>query len=145
MLTDRAFLWPLSPCISGRFRFTSTMPAAVPPPTPELAEISEIIGLGDARELARTFLADAPRLIADLDNSAPANRSPGSPPRCRLAAHSLKSTSRLVGAHPLSALAATLELRLIAAGPAPTATEIEAIRAEFARFSPALLRFVGSE
>ena len=120
------------------------MAAAVPPPTPELAEISEIIGLGDARELARTFLADAPRLIADLNDPAPAEASPSSPPRCRLAAHSLKSTSRLVGAHPLSALAAALELRLLAAGPIPSAIEIDAIRAEFARFSPALRRFVGS-
>lgn len=120
------------------------MAAAVPPPTPELAEISDIIGLDDARELARTFLADAPRLIADLNNPAPAEASPSSPPRCRLAAHSLKSTSRLVGAHPLSALAATLELRLLAAGPIPSAPEIDAIRAEFARFSPALRRFVGS-
>ena len=120
------------------------MGAAVPPPTPELAEISDIIGLDDTRELARTFLADAPRLIADLDNPAPADASPASPPRCRLAAHSLKSTSRLVGAHPLSVLAATLELRLLAAGPMPSATEIEAIRAEFARFSPALVRFSGA-
>jgi hypothetical protein len=105
------------------------MAAAVPPPTPELAEISDIIGLADARELARTFLADAPRLIADLNDPAPAEASPSSPPRCRLAAHSLKSTSRLVGAHPLSAL---------------SAIEIDAIRAEFARFSPTLRRFVGS-
>lgn len=120
------------------------MADGIPPPTPELAEISEIIGLGDARELARTFLTDAPRLIADLDNSAPADASPASPPRCRLAAHSLKSTSRLVGAHPLSALAAALELRLLAAGPAPTAAEIQAIREEFARFSATLVRFSGA-
>lgn len=118
------------------------MAAGIPPPTPELAEISEIIGLDDARELARTFLADAPRLIADLNNSAPADSAAGAPPRSHLAAHSLKSTSRLVGAHPLSALAAALERQLNAGGPMPTAAEIEAIQTEFTRFSPALVRFI---
>jgi hypothetical protein len=55
----------------------------------------------------------------------------------------LKSTSRLVGAHPLSALAATLESRLLAAGPIPSAIEIDAIRAEYAALAEAADTFRG--
>ncbi len=104
-----------------------------PPPTPELAALSDILGLDEARDLTRTFLADTPRLIADLDSPVA--------DRAMIAAHSLKSTSRIVGANTLSALAATLEVRLLAAGPLPTITETAAIRAEYACVSPMLIRF----
>ncbi len=118
--------------------------AVIPPPTPELAEIAEIIGSGDAREIARSFLSDAPRLIADLSNSAPASPDAGTLPLCQIAAHSLKSTARLVGAHPLATLAGALELRLLAGGPNPTAAEIAAIQTEFVRLSSGFGRFSGS-
>jgi len=104
-----------------------------PPPTPELAELSDILGLDETRDLTRTFLADTPRLIADLDSPV-ANRA-------MIAAHSLKSTSRIVGANALSSLAAALEARLLAAGPLPTSAEVDAVRAEYARIGPMLIRF----
>jgi HPt (histidine-containing phosphotransfer) domain-containing protein len=117
------------------------MAAAVPPPTPELAELGRIIGLGDVRELARTFLANTPRLIDELANTAPADPTTPGTTRCHLAAHNLKSTSRLVGAHALSTLAATIENRLLDHGLAPTSAEIDRAREEFARFIPPLVRF----
>jgi len=109
------------------------MAKPLPPPTPELAELADILGLGEARDLTCTFLADTPRLIADLDSPAI--------DRAKIAAHSLKSTSRLIGASILSGLAAALESRLLAAGSLPTVTETDAIRAEYARICPMLTRF----
>lgn len=117
------------------------MAAAVPPPTPELAELSAILGPANAREVTLTFLHDTPQLMADL---ALVTAPDGEAPPCQLAAHSLKSTARLVGANALSALATELEARLIAAGPAPTPAEIETIRTEFARFRTFLAPFIGS-
>ncbi|MBC7365985.1 MAG: Hpt domain-containing protein [Undibacterium sp.] len=117
------------------------MAAAIPPPTLELAELSAVLGPANTREVTRTFLHDTPQLIADLARVI-ASETGDSP--CQLAAHSLKSTAQLVGAHALSALAAALEARLIAAGPAPTPAEIEIFRAEFARFRTVLGPFVAS-
>jgi HPt (histidine-containing phosphotransfer) domain-containing protein len=117
--------------------------SSIPPPTPELAEIAEIVGAGDARDIARSFLATTPRLIADLSNAAPAGPIVGTPPICQIAAHSLKSTARLVGAHPLAAFASALELRQLAGGPVPTAAEIAAIQTEFTHLSSVFGRFAG--
>ncbi len=115
------------------------MADAVPPPTPELAALSAILGPANAREVTLTFVHDTPQLIADL---ALATAAHGEISLSQLAAHSLKSTARLVGAHTLSELAAELEARLIAAGPAPTRPEIEAVRTEFARFRTVLGPFI---
>lgn len=115
--------------------------AALPPPTPELAELAEILGPADARELTRAFLRDTPKLIADL---ADTTATPSGPPVRQIAAHSLKSTSRLVGAAALSALADQLEARLVKGGPPPTVTEILAINDEFERIGQVLGRFAQS-
>ena len=117
------------------------MAAAVPPPTPELAELSAILGPANAREVTLTFLHDTPQLIADF---AIVTAPDGEVSPCQLAAHSLKSTARLVGANTLSALAAALEAKFIATGAAPTPAEIEIIRSEFARFRAFLTPFTGS-
>ena len=116
------------------------MAFAVPPPTPELVELSAILGPANAREVTLTFLHDTPQLIADL---AFATAAAGEVSPCQLAAHSLKSTARLVGAHTLSTMAAAIEARLVAAGPTPTRAEIEAIRTEFVRFRTVLSPFTG--
>jgi len=113
---------------------------AVPPPTPELAALSAILGPANVREVIRTFIRDTPQLIADL---ALATTSASEVAPCQLAAHNLRSTARLVGAQALSALAAALESRLLATGPAPTRAEIAIIRAEFARFRAFLTSSIG--
>ena len=115
--------------------------AALPPPTPELAELAELLGPADARELTRAFLRDTPKLIADL---ADATATPSGPSVRQLAAHSLKSTSRLVGATALSILADQLEARLVKGGLPPTVTEILAINDEFERIGAILGRFAQS-
>lgn len=117
------------------------MAAAQLPPTPELAELAELLGPADARELTRTFLHDTPRLIADL---ADASDTPSGPPVQQIAAHSLKSTARLVGANVLAALAGNLETRMAAGGPSPSVTEILAINDEYERVSGILSRFAQS-
>jgi HPt (histidine-containing phosphotransfer) domain-containing protein len=111
------------------------------PPTPELAELAELLGPADARELARTFLHDTPKLITDL---ADATAAPSGPTVRQIAAHSLKSTSRLVGANALAALAEQLEARLIRGGPPPSGPEILAIGEEYGRIRGVLERFVQS-
>ena len=116
------------------------MDAAIPPPTPELAELVSILGETDTRELARTFLCDTPHLLADL-SAPPATTEEASPGQ--LAAHSLKSTARLVGALTLATQAAALEIHLATAGAAPTPRELTAIRAEFARVHTLMARFAG--
>jgi HPt (histidine-containing phosphotransfer) domain-containing protein len=117
------------------------MAAAPQPPTPELAELVELLGPADTRELTRTFLHDTPRLIADLADSSLA---PSGPSVQQIAAHSLKSTSRLVGANALATLAGLLETRLVAGGPPPTVTEILAINDEYERVAKLLARFAQS-
>ena len=114
------------------------MAAGLPPPTAELAELADTLGLDDAREVARLFLHDAPRLIADL---ADPRLAESGVPRGQVAAHTLKSTARLVGAHPLAALAAALESAFIAGRPAPGPHELDAVRAEFDRIRTGLAAF----
>ncbi len=121
------------------------MADALPPPTPELAELGRIIGLKEARELARTFVTNTPKLIQELANQNPADPSAPTPTCCQLAAHNLKSTSRLVGAHGLAALASMLENRILDDGPVPTSMEIDHARAAFVRFIPPLVQFVETE
>lgn len=117
------------------------MAATQLPPTPELAELAELLGPADARELTRTFLHDTPRLIADL---ADVSAAPSGPPVQQIAAHSLKSTSRLVGANGLAVLAGNLETRMAGGGHPPSVTEILAINDEYERVGRILSRFAQS-
>ena len=116
------------------------MAAAIPPPTPELAELTSILGEADARALARTFLANTPQLLSDLaaPPSLGAEPSPG-----QMAAHTLKSTARLVGAHALAAQASALETRLVIPGATPTPSELADIHAEAARVHALIVTFAG--
>lgn len=116
------------------------MAAAIPPPNPELAELVSILGRADTRELARTFLRDTPRLLADL--AAPAF-SGADPSPAQLAAHSLKSTARLVGAHALATQAAALELHLAKPGASPAPRALDRIRDEAARAHALIAPFAG--
>lgn len=117
------------------------MAAAQMPPTPELAELAELLGPADAKELAGTFLNDTTQLIANL---ADASAAPSGPSVQQIAAHSLKSTSRLVGANALAILAGELEIRLAGGGHAPTVIEILAIKNEYERVTKLLARFAQS-
>ena len=79
------------------------MPSA-PPPNPALAELAEVLGADNVRTLVRTFLRDFPVSFRELSGGDRKNRH-------RLA-HSMKSNSRLMGAHELSRQLAALEARL---------------------------------
>lgn len=116
------------------------MDAAIPPPTPELAQLFSILGDADSRELARVFLRNTPQLLVDLDTIASSTEEP-SP--AQLAAHSLKSTARLVGATALASHAAALELYLATPASAPTPQALESIRAEAARAHALIAPFAG--
>jgi HPt (histidine-containing phosphotransfer) domain-containing protein len=116
------------------------MAAAIPPPTPELTALVSVLGETNTRELARTFLRDTRRLLVDL--ATPAFPS-DDPSPAQLAAHSLKSTARLVGAHALAMHAAALDLHLATPGAAPAPRALDAIRAEAARAHALITPFAG--
>jgi HPt (histidine-containing phosphotransfer) domain-containing protein len=116
------------------------MDAAIQPPTPELAQLFSILGDADTRELARVFLRNTPQLLVDLATPASLTEEP-SP--AQLAAHSLKSTARLVGASALSAQAAALELYLATPASTPTPQALDSIRDEAARAHALIAPFAG--
>jgi HPt (histidine-containing phosphotransfer) domain-containing protein len=112
--------------------------SSVPPPNDELAELAAVLGEDNVRTLVRTFLRDFPVSLAEL--SGPGNRKN----RHRVA-HSMKSNSRLMGAHALSQRMAALEARLEQAGGADvTADDLTLITSDFDAISSALRRFVGA-
>jgi HPt (histidine-containing phosphotransfer) domain-containing protein len=78
--------------------------SSVPPPNSAIAELAETLGEDSARELAEMFLKSFATILKDL-------QSPEREERKR-AAHSLKSSARIVGATHLSDRMAELENRL---------------------------------
>ena len=70
------------------------------------AELKQSVGEDFISELIDTFLADAPKLIAELHTTLSIGNADG----FRRAAHSLKSTSANFGATQFSALAKELEM-----------------------------------
>ncbi|WP_300010354.1 hybrid sensor histidine kinase/response regulator [Pseudonocardia sp.] len=98
-------------------------PPAVDAGTP--GRLLDLVGdAGVVDELIAEFLADAPRLLDELD----AARVAGDAERLRRAAHSLKSTSASMGASALSSAARRIEL----AGTA-TPDDLAALRASWLR------------
>lgn len=107
---------------------------SVPPPTEELAELVAVLGDENVRTLVRTFLRDFPVSLRDLAISDRKN--------CHRIAHSLKSNSRLMGAHQLSQRMAGIEARLATPDGADVAPdEIAAITDDYAAIEKPLKQY----
>jgi HPt (histidine-containing phosphotransfer) domain-containing protein len=110
--------------------------STVPPPNEALAELATVLGDENVRTLVRTFLRDFPVSFRELCSG-------GRKDRHRIA-HSMKSNSRLMGAHRLSQRMAAIEARLSQDEMADiTADDLTAIQAEFDAIAETLRVFVG--
>lgn len=107
-----------------------------PPPNPALAELLEVIGEENTQEIVRIFLQEAPQLLESLSAS-------DRPVRHR-AAHSLKSSARLVGAETVANHAARLELLLSKPEGEISPADISGLAADLSTVSPALIAFAGN-
>ncbi len=98
--------------------------------------LKETTGADFVVELVDTFLAEAPRMLADLRASLAA----GNADAFRRAAHSLKSNSNTFGALALGAMARALEAGGLAAARAgvPASDPLGALEQEYARAAAAL-------
>ncbi|HND60384.1 MAG TPA: Hpt domain-containing protein [Opitutaceae bacterium] len=104
--------------------------SSVPPPNDAIAELSSSLGDESARELVDIFLNNFPNVLNDL--------STGDREQRRRAAHSLKSSSHIVGADGLSKLMAALEARLSQPVGEVTAADVESTVGEFERVAVSL-------
>ena len=112
------------------------MPAS-PPPNEALAELAAVLGEDNVRTLVRTFLRDFPISFQSL-STATARKD-----KHRIA-HSMKSNSRLMGAHDLSQRMAALEERLAEENGADLQPgDLARISADFEAIAGPLRTFVG--
>jgi HPt (histidine-containing phosphotransfer) domain-containing protein len=102
----------------------------VPPPNSAIAELSEALGDESARELVDMFLNNFQNVIKELNS--------GDQDQRRRAAHSLKSSSHIVGASGLSTRMAALEARLAQPGGEVTHDDLTGTIEEFERVSGTL-------
>jgi HPt (histidine-containing phosphotransfer) domain-containing protein len=102
----------------------------VPPPNSAIAELAEALGEESARELVEMFLNSFDAVLRDLNAGDREQRN--------RAAHSLKSSSRIVGAGVLSNRMAELEARLTNTTGDVTHDDITATIEEFERIAVAL-------
>jgi len=110
--------------------------STVPPPNEALAELAAVLGDDNVRTLVRTFLRDFPVSLKELAGGDRNNR--------HRIAHSMKSNSRLMGAHDLSQRLAALEARLEKpAGADVTPDDLAAIAREYEAITPPLRAFTG--
>jgi HPt (histidine-containing phosphotransfer) domain-containing protein len=107
--------------------------AATEPPNPALAELIELLGQDDVRELVGLYLTEFDILIRRLAG--------GSREIQHRTAHSLKSSARQLGLLELSRMMAALESRLNEPTGNLTPEDILAVTAEFERTAPALRTF----
>jgi HPt (histidine-containing phosphotransfer) domain-containing protein len=109
---------------------------SVPPPTEALAELAAVLGEDNVRTLVRTFLRDFPASLRDLGGGQRKDR--------HRIAHSMKSNSRLMGAHDLADRMAALETRLEGAeGADVNEQDLTAIATEYGAIAGPLRAFVG--
>ena len=110
------------------------MPPA-PPPNAALADLAAVLGVDNVRTLVRTFLRDFPISFQELSGGERHNR--------HRIAHSMKSNSRLMGAHALSQRMAEIEARLSEDnGRDVTADDLARISADFEAVAGPLREFV---
>jgi HPt (histidine-containing phosphotransfer) domain-containing protein len=107
--------------------------SGLPPPNASIAELASGLGLEDARDLVRLFLDSFDETLAALSAKDLTER--------RRAAHSLKSSARIVGLLGISQQMAELELRLSSPPGDVTPADISAARKEFETVAPALRAF----
>lgn len=103
---------------------------AVPPPNSAIEELATALGEESARELAEMFLTSFAAVLQDLGAKDREQR--------KRAAHSLKSSARIVGADLLSSRMAELEARLTNTPGDVTPADISATIEEFERIAVAL-------
>jgi len=107
------------------------------PPNQSLADLAHVLGEENVRNLARTFLREFPLSFQALTSSDRQERH-------RLA-HSMKSSSRLMGGHALSQRMAEIESRLMDDhGGDLTPQDLEVISSEFEALAGPLRAFVGA-
>jgi len=97
-------------------------------------ELESTAGAEFVGELAATFLAEAPRMLAELRAALDA----GDAERFRRTAHSLKSNGNTFGATSLGAIARSLELGGLPSARADAGAALAALDAEYARVAAAL-------
>jgi HPt (histidine-containing phosphotransfer) domain-containing protein len=102
----------------------------VPPPNSAIEELASALGEESARELTEMFLTTFEAVLRGL--------TAGNREERKRAAHSLKSSSRIVGADTLSARMSDLEARLTNTPGDITPEDITATVTEFERISVGL-------
>jgi len=105
----------------------------VPPPNSAIAELAEALGEDSARELVDMFMSSFAAVLRDLNSGDHEQR--------KRAAHSLKSSARIVGAGVLSNRMAELEARLTNTTDDVTHEDITATIEEFERIAVPLRAF----
>lgn len=110
--------------------------SSAPPPNNELAELAAVLGDDNVRTLVRTFLRDFPASFSELSGGDRKNR--------HRVAHSMKSNSRLMGAHDLAGRMAAIEARLEQTDGADIGPDdLAKISADFEAIAGKLRVFVG--
>ena len=108
--------------------------SSVPPPNSAIAELSSALGEESARELVDMYLGNFPTVLGELNSGDREQR--------RRAAHSLKSSSHIVGAGAMSDRMAELEARLTLPEGEILPEDITATVQEFDRIAVALRAYV---
>jgi HPt (histidine-containing phosphotransfer) domain-containing protein len=108
----------------------------MPPPNQSLADLANVLGEDNVRNLVRTFLREFPLSFQALGSGDRQNRH-------RLA-HSMKSSSRLMGAQALARRMAEIECRLMEENGDVTPQDLEMILSEFEALSGPLRDFAGA-
>jgi HPt (histidine-containing phosphotransfer) domain-containing protein len=105
-------------------------------PNDAIAELASGLGEDDARELVSMFLKSFDPTIAALSSDDHDEQ--------RRAAHSLKSSSRIVGLLALSRQMAALEERLFQKGGSVTQADIDGARELFSEAAPILTAYAAA-
>ncbi|MDB6168147.1 MAG: hypothetical protein JWM88_1011 [Verrucomicrobia bacterium] len=108
--------------------------SSVPPPNSAIAELSEALGDDSARELVEMFLNNFKNVVTELNSGDREQR--------RRAAHSLKSSSHIVGASTLSSRMAALEAKLTEPTGEVSHEDLTGTIEEFERVSRSLRPYV---
>lgn len=110
-----------------------------PPPTPPnlaLAQLMDVLGPEDTRNLVRTYLQEFDGLIRTMAG--------GDRTAQHRAAHALKSSSRHMGLMTLAGRLQAMEAKLLQPDGQVTAQDLAAVTEEFNRAGQALRTFAGA-
>lgn len=105
------------------------------PPNPAVAELIDVLGLDDAKDVIRTYLDEFANLFRTMGSSDREAQ--------HRATHALKSSSRHMGLLTLSRRLEALESRLLLPEGKITTEDLMTITAEFERSAKPLRAFVG--